>query len=801
MHNIRIMRNMLINSASHPMSTQPSVGGPIYWIRNIVYNAPGGSTRSTAGSPGVYFYNNTITTETNPGESANTHWRNNLMLGQNASSTVFSVTTNTNYSSSDYNGFRPDPGNESFAWNSPPFNVPMILADGSSPAKVETRKYATLEAYSQATKQDQHSVLVDYDIFMKVTKLDGKDLATVQRLYKAEDFDFRIKPGSAAVDHGVAIPNVTDGFAGSAPDLGALEVGQPVPTYGPTAAKMKTFLALPLVATIAVVTLTAQDNIDRGMVARIRAEGTEHSKVLETFNYITNVTGARPTGSRAHKQAADYVRGKLAEWGMTDARLEPFHFGRGWELQKFALELTAPRYFPMNGYPLAWTPSAKGVLTGTPIYLADKTEAQITALGDKLRGAIVLASPPQTVFTLTDRLQPADTNQPVRIGGPEPPTERQATSIVPANAMATLLSRLGAGAILRPGTELHGTATVGGNPSTPDDAVPTVVVVAEHYNMIVRMMQAGVTPTLRLELRTAYQEQDLNSYNVIAEIPGEDPVLRNETVLVGAHLDSLPSATGATDNADGAVAAVEAMRILKAVGAHPRRTIRVAIWSGEEVGFVGGKAYVEQHLADAGIPRQGGGVSEQRSGNRRHLRLVHGQQQRRARDLRCVARTAQGSRPQAQRDGQQLHLRGWRVRRRGHSGVHDHHGLHQLRRPHAPHQRRLLRSGERARPAAVGDCDGGVRLSGGDAGSADAAAAGGRAGQSSPGGRTRCGSRRRRQPRRLTGAWTRGWGLGAGDRSLFEVGGQIPLGVAEDLDDGPPIAVREAAIPRIFFLP
>jgi len=233
MHNIRIMRNMLINSASHPMSTQPSVGGPIYWIRNIVYNAPGGSTRSTAGSPGVYFYNNTITTETTPGESANTHWRNNLMLGQNASSTVFSVTTNTNYSSSDYNGFRPDPGNESFAWNSPPFNVPMILADGTSAAKIETRKYPTLEAYSQATKQDQHSVLVDYDIFMKVTKLDGKDLATVQRLYKAEDFDFRIKPGSAAVDHGVAIPNVTDGFAGSAPDLGALEVGQPVPTYGP----------------------------------------------------------------------------------------------------------------------------------------------------------------------------------------------------------------------------------------------------------------------------------------------------------------------------------------------------------------------------------------------------------------------------------------------------------------------------------------------------------------------------------------------------------------------------------------
>jgi hypothetical protein len=227
------MRNMLINSASHPMSTQPSVGGPIYFIRNIVYHAPGGSTRLTAGSPGVFFYNNTILTETAGGASANVHWRNNLMLGQNALASIFTVNTNTNYSSSDYNGFRPNPGNESFQWNSPPQGVEMILADGSSSAKIEQRKYPTLEAYAQTTKQDQHSVLVDYDIFMKVAKLDAKDLATVQRLYKAEDFDFRLKPGSAAVDRGVVLPNVTDGFTGQAPDLGALEVGRPQPIYGP----------------------------------------------------------------------------------------------------------------------------------------------------------------------------------------------------------------------------------------------------------------------------------------------------------------------------------------------------------------------------------------------------------------------------------------------------------------------------------------------------------------------------------------------------------------------------------------
>jgi hypothetical protein len=226
MHNIRVMRNVLINSASHPMSTQPSLGGPIYFIRNIVYHAPGGSTRMSNGSPGVLWYHNTVTTETSAGSSANTHWRNNVMLGQSSAPAIFSVTTSTPYSSSDYNGFRPNPGEApAFQWNSP--------APGSGAgAEIEGRQFATFEEYVRATGQDRNSVLLDYDIFMNVPKLE-RTVETVQRLYEFEDFDFRLRPGSAAVDRGVVIPNVNDGFTGSGPDLGALEVGQPLPVYGP----------------------------------------------------------------------------------------------------------------------------------------------------------------------------------------------------------------------------------------------------------------------------------------------------------------------------------------------------------------------------------------------------------------------------------------------------------------------------------------------------------------------------------------------------------------------------------------
>jgi hypothetical protein len=245
---------VLINSASHPMSTQPSVGGPIYWIRNIVYNAPGGSTRSTAGSPGVIFYHNTVTSETSVPSGANTHWLNNLMLGQSTAPAIFSVTTSTAYTSSDYNGFRPNPGAAySFQWSvqadaagaGDPDNPGAAgrgraggaaaggaSAAGRGAAGLQPNQFTTLADYASVTGQDRHSVLVDYDVFVKVPKLD-RDPKTVQRLYDFKDLDFRLRPRSAAIDKGVVLPNINDGFAGSAPDLGALEAGQAPPIYGP----------------------------------------------------------------------------------------------------------------------------------------------------------------------------------------------------------------------------------------------------------------------------------------------------------------------------------------------------------------------------------------------------------------------------------------------------------------------------------------------------------------------------------------------------------------------------------------
>src|SRR4029077_5365515 len=160
-----------------------------------------------------------------------------------------------------------------------------------------------------------------------------------------------------------------------------------------------------------------------------------------------------------------------------------------------------------------------------------------------------------------------------------------------------ILQRAGAAVALRPSAYRDGTVGVTGNRATATDAVPTIVVAGEQYNVLARLAAGGQPVSLRVELRTRSIEDDRNSYNVIAEIQGRDPALRDQVVLIGGHLDSWHTASGATDNADGAVAVMEAIRILQALGVEPRRTIRAALWSGEEQGLLGARAYLMQHFS------------------------------------------------------------------------------------------------------------------------------------------------------------------------------------------------------------
>jgi hypothetical protein len=228
MHNIRILRNRCFNHAHRALSAQPLMGGPAYFIGNVVYHAPeGGSLKFQANPAGILVYHNTFISEVHDmGPVSNLHFRNNLILGQGAYPEVFTTDTFTNYSSSDYNGFRPNPGAEaSFVWSSPPKSV---AADFTS--NREVRRFASLKQYADATGQDRHSVLVDFSDFARVSAPDPEDPT---RFYKPEAFDFSLRAGSKAIDAGVALPNINDGYTGRAPDLGAHERGKPMPAYGP----------------------------------------------------------------------------------------------------------------------------------------------------------------------------------------------------------------------------------------------------------------------------------------------------------------------------------------------------------------------------------------------------------------------------------------------------------------------------------------------------------------------------------------------------------------------------------------
>ena len=351
----------------------------------------------------------------------------------------------------------------------------------------------------------------------------------------------------------------------------------------------------PIVLLLASATTLAQrGGAADDMLARIRSEGLQRSRALALYRTLTDEIGARLTGSPAHVQAANWARDRFAEWQLTNPHLEPYEFGRGWQVDHISVEMTEPRYMPLIAYAEAWSPSMSAVANGRVVYVGDKTAAQIQAMAGQLRGAIVLTHLPQTEWVEHDRPQPGLDDRSVATGNPTLP---QARSTAPPNEMMPLLRSAGAAVALRPSAYRDGTVGVVGARNIAPDAVPMIVVAGEQYNVLARLAAAGKPVSLRVDLRTR-STNDQNSYNVIADVPGRDPALRDEIVLVGGHLDSWHTATGATDNADGAVAVMEAMRILTALGVQPRRTIRAALWSGEEQGLLGARAYLMQHFAN-----------------------------------------------------------------------------------------------------------------------------------------------------------------------------------------------------------
>lgn len=349
---------------------------------------------------------------------------------------------------------------------------------------------------------------------------------------------------------------------------------------------MRSLLVCSLIALLTI-PLIAQEPVDATIVARIRSEGYDRSKVLDTFNQLANVIGPRLTNSPAHKRAIAWTQETLKAWGVSNVHPEPWEFGRGWTLERFSVEMIEPRYMPLTGYPKGWSASTEGVITASPVWLANPSAETLQAKAGQLRGALVMTSPVQEYFIRADR--PPASGDLVTSRPPSRPALSQAD-------LLAALKREGVGATLEPNIGEHGTIFVTGRDAGAN-AVPAVVLVSEHYNLVARLLQQGIAVKIAVNVQARFDESDRNTSNVIGEIPGTDPAIGSEIVMAGAHLDSWHSATGATDNADGVATIMEAFRILKTLGVRPRRTIRLALWAGEEQGLLGSRAYVQKHLA------------------------------------------------------------------------------------------------------------------------------------------------------------------------------------------------------------
>lgn len=368
----------------------------------------------------------------------------------------------------------------------------------------------------------------------------------------------------------------------------------------------------------------APEKLDYQVLGRIREEGMQRSQVMELVSWLSDVKGPRLTGSPGFKAAGDWTIETLRKWGMANVHYEPWAFGRGWSLQRFSAHMIEPQIQPLIGYPKAWTPGTNGVITGDVVQVLISTPADFDKYRGTLKGKIVLPQAERDVRMLEGKIvlkmgekEIAEAEStPIPAAGNVRPTR---PTVTPAQlnkffvdeGVAAVLDRGADSDESTGGSDLSwttqrvdgGTIFVGSGGGREPDAAPVpvqVTLAVEHYNRMVRILEKGVPVKVELDVRVQFHEEGEtpNGFNIIAELPGTDPRLKDEIVLLGAHLDSWHAGTGATDNATGTAAMLEAMRILKTLGIQPRRTIRIGLWGAEEQGLLGSRQYVKEHIAD-----------------------------------------------------------------------------------------------------------------------------------------------------------------------------------------------------------
>ncbi|MCL7962787.1 MAG: M20/M25/M40 family metallo-hydrolase [marine benthic group bacterium] len=359
----------------------------------------------------------------------------------------------------------------------------------------------------------------------------------------------------------------------------------------------------------------ASETVDLADVSRIRAEGLENSQIETLGHRLTDVIGPRLTGSPGMREASRWTAEKFREWGLANVTIEPWgEFGRGWREVSYAGRMISPYPQPLTARSLAWTGSTDGTVRGPVVALTgddpDQLLAGIEASKDRLAGALVLSSEPNITSPdfepdplrtpLEDLLEPPEEQPGQAQMTPEERQKRIAEWRERREKMrlvSAALAEAGIAVRLLPSSRPYQLVRGGGDMAgrDPDNPIPgpALVVSQEHYAQMHRLVTAGTPVELELSVENEFFEDDLRGYNTLADLPGGDR--SDEYVMIGGHLDSWHYGTGGTDNAAGSLVMMEAMRILASLGETPRRTIRIALWSGEEQGLLGSRGWVEAH--------------------------------------------------------------------------------------------------------------------------------------------------------------------------------------------------------------